>query len=192
MSEAPLDFPALANLPSPHSVVLNLGTLTPDLFTAYHAALFEYNKAGWPVIIDPVAAGATEFRANAVAECLEKGYADVIKGNEGEIMAVAGGKGGQSRGVDNIDTGNLNDRCRLASFLANRQSTLCVVGTDVKGILWLSLAKMMLSVTAAARLSLVMAMHFLEKSQEYHPRKDVVLIIVWLFAWICNWSLCCS
>lgn len=121
MSEAPLDFPALANLSTPHSLVLNLGTLTTDLFTAYHTALFEYNKAGWPVILDPVAAGATEFRANAVAQCLEKGYADVIKGNEGEIMAVAGWKGGKSRGVDNIETGNLNDRCRLAAFLANRE-----------------------------------------------------------------------
>ena len=122
MSEAPLDYPALANLPSPHSVVLNLGTLTPDLFTAYHTALHEYNKAGWPVILDPVAAGATEFRAQAVAECLEKGYVDLIKGNLGEIMAVAGWKGGKSRGVDSIDTGSLDDRCRLAEFLATRES----------------------------------------------------------------------
>jgi|SRR5579862_2194973 len=122
MSEAPLDYPALANLPSPHSVVLNLGTLTPDLFIAYHAALFEYNKAGWPVILDPVAAGATKFRAEATAECLEKGYCDVIKGNLGEIMAVAGWKGGKSRGVDSIDTGSLDDRCRLASYLAQRES----------------------------------------------------------------------
>lgn len=122
MSEAPLDFPALATLPSPHSVVLNLGTLTTELFEAYHTALREYNKAGWPVILDPVAAGATKFRAQAVAECLEIGYVDVIKGNLGEIMAVAGWEGGKSRGVDSIDTGSLDDRCRLAKYLAQRES----------------------------------------------------------------------
>lgn len=126
MSEAPLECPALANIPSPHSVVLNLGTLTPDLFVAYHTALFEYNSAGWPVILDPVGAGATKFRADATAECLEKGYCDVIKGNLGEIMAVAGWKGGKSRGVDSLDIGNLDDRCRLASYLAQRERSITI------------------------------------------------------------------
>ena len=37
-------------------------------------------------------------------------------------MAVAGWKGGKSRGVDSIDTGSLDDRCRLAEFLATRES----------------------------------------------------------------------
>jgi len=121
MSEAPLDFPPLANLPSPHSCVLNLGTLTEDLFQAYSTALFEYNKAGWPIILDPVGAGATKFRAQAVTDCLEQGHVDVIKGNLGEIMAVAGRQGGKSRGVDSIDAGNLDDRCRLAIDLAQRE-----------------------------------------------------------------------
>jgi hydroxyethylthiazole kinase len=124
MSEAPLDCPALANLPSAHSVVLNLGTLTPDLFLAYHTSLFEYNKSGWPVILDPVGAGATKFRAESTAECLEKGYCDIIKGNLGEIMAVAGWAGGKSRGVDSVDNGSLEDKCRLASHLAQRERML--------------------------------------------------------------------
>jgi hydroxyethylthiazole kinase-like sugar kinase family protein len=122
MSEAPLDIPPLANLSSPHSCVLNIGTLTADLFQAYRIALNEYNNAGWPIILDPVGAGATEFRAQAVADCLERGYVDVIKGNLSEIMAVANWKGGQSRGVDSIDSGSLDDRCRLARFLAQRES----------------------------------------------------------------------
>jgi hydroxyethylthiazole kinase-like sugar kinase family protein len=130
MSEAPLDFPPLANIPAPHSCVLNLGTLTEGTFPAYYAALSEYNKAGWPIILDPVGAGATEFRAQAVAECLERGYVDVIKGNLGEIMAVAGWKGGKSRGVDSIDSGNLDDRCRLAKFLAQRESSDSICFND--------------------------------------------------------------
>jgi len=123
MSEAPLDFPPLANLPSPHSCVVNLGTLTDDIFEAYRAVFRQYNTAGWPIILDPVGAGATEFRARAVANCLEWGYSDLIKGNMGEIMAVAQWKGGRSRGVDSIDSGNAEDCCRLARFLARREST---------------------------------------------------------------------
>ena len=132
MSEAPLDFPPLANLPSPHSCVLNLGTLTEDLFQAYGTALFEYNKAGWPIILDPVGAGATKFRAQAVTDCLEKGYVDIIKGNLGEVMAVAGWHGGKSRGVDSIDAGNLDDRCRLAVFLARRERLFLLSPIDFR------------------------------------------------------------
>jgi hydroxyethylthiazole kinase len=123
MSEALPDIPPLANIPVPHACVLNLGTLTEDCFPSYYATLLEYNKAGWPIILDPVGAGATAFRAGAVAECLERGYVDVIKGNLGEMMAVAGWKGGKSRGVDSIDSGSLDDRCRLAEYLAQRESS---------------------------------------------------------------------
>jgi hydroxyethylthiazole kinase len=121
MSEAPQDFPTLANLDSPHSLVLNLGTLTKELFPAYHTALSEYNKAGWPIILDPVGAGATQYRLQAVEECLERGYVDVIKGNLGEIMAVARWEGVHSRGVDSINAGSIDDRCRVAQFLARRE-----------------------------------------------------------------------
>jgi len=132
MSDAPLDFPALANLPSPHSCIVNLGTLTEDLFEAYRSVFQEYNRAGWPIILDPVGAGATEFRARAVANCLEWGYSDVIKGNLGEIMAVAQWKGGKSRGVDSIDSGSLEDRDRLARYLAERESTTLIVVTRLR------------------------------------------------------------
>jgi hydroxyethylthiazole kinase len=132
MSEAPLDFPPLANLPSPHSCVVNLGTLTNDIFEAYRTVFREYNGARWPVLLDPVGAGATEFRARAVANCLEWGYPDFIKGNMGEIMAVAQWKGGKSRGVDSIETGSVDDRCRLARFLAQRESTSPEISTTLR------------------------------------------------------------
>jgi hydroxyethylthiazole kinase-like sugar kinase family protein len=132
MSEAPLDFPPLANLPSPHSCVVNLGTLTDDIFEAYRTVFREYNGARWPVLLDPVGAGATEFRARAVANCLEWGYPDFIKGNMGEIMAVAQWKGGKSRGVDSIETGSVDDRCRLARFLAQRESTSPEISTTLR------------------------------------------------------------
>jgi thiamine-phosphate diphosphorylase / hydroxyethylthiazole kinase len=133
MSEALPDIHTLANIPVSHACVLNLGTLTEDCFPSYYSTLSEYNKAGWPVILDPVGAGATSFRAEAVAECLERGYVDVLKGNLGEMMAVAGWEGGKSRGVDSIDAGDLGDRCRLAKFLALRESPNLLDGTNLLG-----------------------------------------------------------
>src|SRR5271156_3863670 len=121
MSHALGDIPPLARLPVPHAAVLNIGTLTTDLMESYLETLNEYNQSGWPIVLDPVGAGATQFRAQAIVDFLDKGYVDVIKGNLGEIMAVAGWKGGKSRGVDSIDAGDLDDRCRLAEFLARRE-----------------------------------------------------------------------
>ena len=121
MSHALRDISPLAQLPVPHAAVLNIGTLTSDLMESYLKTLSEYNQNCWPIVLDPVGAGATDFRANAIIEFLDKGYVEVIKGNLGEIMAVAGWKGGKSRGVDSIDAGNLDDRCRLARFLARRE-----------------------------------------------------------------------
>jgi hydroxyethylthiazole kinase-like sugar kinase family protein len=127
MSDAPEDVTPLANLPVPHSAVLNIGTVRTQLFEAYRQTLFEYNKAGWPIVLDPVGAGATPFRTQASLKCLENGYVDVIKGNHSEIMALAGWKGGKSRGVDSVGSGSLQDRCAVAQFLAERERMDIVV-----------------------------------------------------------------
>jgi hypothetical protein len=46
------------------------------------------------------------------------GYVNVIKRNLAEIMAVAGWDGGQSRGMDSVNTGDIRDWCGLAQSLA--------------------------------------------------------------------------
>ncbi|KAI1326397.1 TMP-TENI-domain-containing protein [Xylariaceae sp. FL0255] len=83
------------------SLVINMGTVTPEGLKNYIQALGAYNEAGGPVVFDPVGAGATEVRRAASKEILGAGYIDVIKGNQSEILAcLPGNSQPQQRGVD--------------------------------------------------------------------------------------------
>lgn len=70
------------------SLVLNIGTVTPEALTHYVAALTAYNAVGGPVLLDPVGAGATALRRAACRELLGAGHYAIIKGNEAEIRTV--------------------------------------------------------------------------------------------------------
>jgi thiamine-phosphate diphosphorylase/hydroxyethylthiazole kinase len=70
------------------SLLLNTGTITPESMHNYILALQAYNSVGGPVVYDPVGAGATSIRREAVKTMLAAGYFSVIKGNEGEILTV--------------------------------------------------------------------------------------------------------
>ncbi|PVI04618.1 TMP-TENI-domain-containing protein [Periconia macrospinosa] len=71
------------------ALVVNMGTSTPEALTQYKLAIEAYNAVGGPVILDPVGAGATAARKDALRFLLGVGYFTVIKGNESEILEVA-------------------------------------------------------------------------------------------------------
>lgn len=87
MSEFSDEFVELAALPN-NALVINLGTPTPEAMAVYLRGLAAYNKAGRPVVFDPVAAGATKARLEACRTLLNAGHFSLIKGNVGEIMAL--------------------------------------------------------------------------------------------------------
>jgi len=104
------------------SLVINMGSLQPESVAHYVKALRAYNAVGGPVLFDPVGAGATAARREAVQTLLASGYFDLIKGNENEIATVAGTAGQQQqRGVDSsASTRSLRDKARLVQALAQR------------------------------------------------------------------------
>ncbi|KAF2270302.1 TMP-TENI-domain-containing protein [Lojkania enalia] len=89
-------------------LVINMGTATPDALANHRKAIQAYNAAGGPIVLDPVGAGATSARKDALAFLMASGYFDLIKGNEAEILQVARTSGfklalenaAQQRGVD--------------------------------------------------------------------------------------------
>lgn len=108
------------------SLVINMGTVTPEGLENYLLALKAYNAQGGPVLLDPVGAGATSVRQNAVKTLMAGGYFDVIKGNEGEIKTVSGESGVQQRGVDSGDsTLSPAEKAQLVKKLAARESLSC-------------------------------------------------------------------
>ncbi|KAF2225129.1 Hydroxyethylthiazole kinase family-domain-containing protein [Elsinoe ampelina] len=108
------------------SLVINMGTTTPDVRAAHLTAVKAYNAVGGPILLDPVGAGATAQRREGTRALLAGGYFDVIKGNEGEIRTVAGAQGVKQRGVDSgAATLDLAGRAGLVKEVAQRER--CVV-----------------------------------------------------------------
>lgn len=84
------------------ALVCNLGAVekVPSMQVAGQAA----NKAGRPVVFDPVAAGGTSLRRWQSAELLKTVHFTAIRGNASEIRALAeSGVGGHGVDVDEQD-----------------------------------------------------------------------------------------
>ena len=83
------------------ALVLNIGTLTPELIDSMIIAGKKANALGVPVVLDPVGAGATALRTDAVKSLLKELSIAVIRGNSAEIGILAGA-GGEIKGVEAI------------------------------------------------------------------------------------------
>ncbi|KFG86120.1 putative thiamine biosynthetic bifunctional enzyme [Metarhizium anisopliae] len=106
------------------ALVLNMGTVTPEGLNNYAQALKAYNQARRPVVLDPVGAGATSVRREAVQTLIASGTFAVIKGNQSEIQTVHGASVTQ-RGVDSSSSLTVPQRARLVRSLARQRR--CVV-----------------------------------------------------------------
>ena len=110
------------------SLVINMGTVTPDGLDNYLQALQAYNAVGGPVVFDPVGAGATAVRKGAVKSLMAGGYFDLIKGNEGEIKTVVGETDAQQRGVDSgQSTLSSIEKATMVRDLATRERNVVVM-----------------------------------------------------------------
>lgn len=83
------------------AVVLNLGTLSEDRAEAMMLAGKSANEVGVPVILDPIAIGATEYRTTVIHEILANIKVAVICANASEI-AVLGGALEKTNSPDNL------------------------------------------------------------------------------------------
>ena len=81
------------------ALVLNIGTLSERTVRAMLLAGQTANLLGRPVILDPVGAGASDFRNDTALRLLREVRCAVIKGNNAEISFLAGGLAA-ARGVD--------------------------------------------------------------------------------------------
>ncbi|KAK6346118.1 hypothetical protein TWF730_010449 [Orbilia blumenaviensis] len=133
MSEHIEEAADLANIVPQSALLVNMGTAGPGERRLYATAIRENNKAGKPVVFDPVGAGATGMRRETVRWVLDEcGYVDVIKGNEGEIRTVAG-EGIRMKGVDSDSVGGVDELAKVVKAVAGRERSVVVTtgATDV-------------------------------------------------------------
>ena len=109
-------------------LVLNIGTLTPDLIESMIIAGKSANEKKIPVVLDVVGVGATKLRNEKALELIDEIKVNIIKGNASEIANLAGKKI-LTRGVESTEVkANLVE---LAKKLAlKRNATVVVTGKE--------------------------------------------------------------
>jgi hydroxyethylthiazole kinase len=106
------------------ALVLNIGTLTPDLVAAMKVAARSANHRGIPVVLDVCGAGATSLRDRACFELLDEARIDIIKGNASEVARI-NGEEVRTRGVDASRVAK--DLAAVARELAGKRGCTVVV-----------------------------------------------------------------
>jgi hydroxyethylthiazole kinase len=106
------------------ALVLNPGTLTPEWVEAMLIAGKRANELGVPIVYDPVGVGATKLRNETGRRFLDLLKLAVIRGNSGEVGALAGA-GGIVKGVDSVQ--GVQDPERVAQDLASRCDTVVAI-----------------------------------------------------------------
>jgi hydroxyethylthiazole kinase len=109
------------------ALVLNPGTLSPDWVEAMLIAGARANEIGVPVIYDPVGVGATKYRNETGERFLRELHLAVIRGNSGEVGALAGA-GGLVKGVESVE--GVKNPGEVTKGLAKAQ--LCTVAITGK------------------------------------------------------------
>ena len=108
------------------ALVLNIGTLTADKVQAMLLAQKQAHSRAIPVVLDPVGAGATPYRNQALSEIIQSGPPGIIRGNGSGIMSVAG-LSVTTKGVDSVMASDQSLDAALA--LAKRiEGVVCVSG----------------------------------------------------------------
>ncbi len=113
------------------SLVINIGTLNNDWIDSMEKAAQTAQENNIPVVIDPVGAGATKFRANAVLKLLGLGKISVIRGNPAELMALAG----ITINSKGVDSQYLSDAALDAMQKLNEQYGSVVVASGAEDII---------------------------------------------------------
>lgn len=111
------------------ALVCNMGAI--DKVEAMVLAGQEANRLEKPVVLDPVGAGGTQLRRDAVNRLLEEVHFSVIRGNASEIRYLAGqqttGSGVDVSVPDEITEENLREVIKMASELAKRLNTVIAI-----------------------------------------------------------------
>jgi hydroxyethylthiazole kinase len=106
------------------ALVLNIGTLSEHWIEAMLLAGSAANQAGVPVVLDPVGAGATDYRTETARRLAGEIELAVVRGNAAEIATLAG-RQAEIRGVESI--GADGDAGELAKAAAASLGTVAAV-----------------------------------------------------------------
>ena len=115
------------------ALVCNMGAI--DQVESMILAGKEANQLGKPVILDPVGAGGTQLRREAVKRLLEEVHFTAIRGNASEIRYLAGqetiGSGVDVSDLDEINEENLPEAVVMAENLARKTGAVIAISGKI-------------------------------------------------------------
>jgi len=128
MADGPNDGPEMAHGAS--AVLLNTGQVNDSLSEAIYETGLAANELGVPVVLDPVGMGSTPTRNELVERLLTDVEFAAIKGNYGEITALAGAEA-EVKGVESV--GEYDEIEATAQAVAESADTVVVASgeTDI-------------------------------------------------------------
>ena len=113
MAHAPEEVAAMATVAG--ALVLNIGTLTREWVDSMILAGRAADRAGVPVVFDPVGVGATQLRTESAQRILHEVAVAVVRGNAAEVATLAG-RAALIRGVESVgSTDDIGELARAAA-----------------------------------------------------------------------------
>ena len=112
MAHAPQEVEEMASVAG--ALVLNIGTLSEPWIHGMLLAGVAANRAGVPVVLDPVGAGATRYRTATAQRLLEEIEIVVVRGNAAEVATLAGQEA-EIRGVESVGAGATAELAQAAA-----------------------------------------------------------------------------
>ncbi len=95
-------------------IYINIGTLDSHWIPSMVALAKAATRNGKPLVLDPVGVGATRLRTETAIKILREAEVTILKGNGGEIAALAGSQG-LVKGVDSLGGASVEIVSRVAS-----------------------------------------------------------------------------
>lgn len=112
-------------------LLLNIGTLVPELIDSMVTAGKKANELGVPVVFDPVGAGATKLRTDSAKRILSEVNVSIIRANLAETLICAGIKA-EIVGVDSRES----DETALEKIkTASKKLGIVLAVTGVKDVI---------------------------------------------------------
>ncbi|KAJ1718547.1 thiamine biosynthetic bifunctional enzyme [Coemansia erecta] len=115
-------------VPLASSLLVNIGTLDLAAMAGMRAAMRAAGEHHRPVVLDPVAVGATPTRRALVAELLEHHGACVVKANAGEVAALLGSAEVPMNGVDSVGGGFADPAAAVRRLSAMHRCVVAMTG----------------------------------------------------------------
>ena len=108
------------------ALVINIGTLSDQWINSMLAAGRKAEEKNIPVVLDPVGAGATDYRTETAHRIINTVHPSIIRGNASEIIAMAENSG-KTKGVDSTSASN---KAIGAAEILNEKSgsVICISG----------------------------------------------------------------